>query len=173
MKRPEQQILPIARKEDLVTRQLPGELLIYDLQRHKAFCLNQSAAIVWRSCNGKRTLADLTEELQRHSESPIDEQVVWLALDQLQKSNLLQMRFSPSLKLRISRRGLIRAGMATTIAVPVITMIVAPIAASAASTITNAICKKRKPTDPGGCGGARCSNAPGNCINISGNCACG
>ena len=173
MKRPEQQILPTARKQDLVTRQLPGELLIYDLQRHKLFCLNQSAAIVWKSCNGKRTLADLTAELQRHHESPIDEQVVWLALDQLQKSNLLRMRFSPSSQLRISRRGLIRAGMATAIALPVITMIVAPIAASAASTITHANCMKRKPTDPGGCGGARCSNVAGNCKTISGSCNCG
>ena len=79
MKRSNGELLPKARKDDLVMRQIPGELLVYDLKRHKAFCLNDTAANIWKSCNGKRTVADLATELQTQYPAPVDEKVVWLA----------------------------------------------------------------------------------------------
>ena len=38
--------LPTARKNDLVIQELPDELLIYDLSRNKALCLNQTAKLI-------------------------------------------------------------------------------------------------------------------------------
>ncbi len=151
------QSLPKARKEDLVTRQIPGELLVYDLKRHKAYCLNAIAAAVWKSCDGKSTVSDLAAKLQKDQKSPVDERVVWLALHQLEKSHLLRTKPArPTDLTAISRRSLIRAGLATAIALPLVTMIAAPTAQAAGTPITFAQCTDRKTGDPGGCGGNPC-----------------
>lgn len=167
-------MLPQARRDDLLTRKIPGELLVYDLKRHRAFCLNETAAVVWKGCNGKRTIADLAGELESHYRSPIDEQVVWLALDQLEKSYLLKVRPPTPLGMSLlTRRHLLRAGVATAAALPLVTMIVAPRAAAAASTITNNQCKARVPTQPGGCTGFPCSDKAGSCVPQGTKCGCG
>ena len=175
MKRLGVQSLPRARKDNLVTRQIPGELLVYDLKRHKAYCLNQTAAAVWKNSDGKRTVSDLAAKLQKDQKSAVDERIVWLALDQLEKSHLLQTRPARPIGLpMVSRRDLIRAGIATAIALPLVTMIAAPTAQAAGTPITNAVCTARKQTDPGGCGANPCSDKVGNnCVNfILGKCRC-
>ena len=169
--------LPKARKDDLVTRQIPGELLVYDLKRHKAYCMNDTAAAVWKGCDGKRTVADLAAKLQRNQKSPVDEKIVWLALDQLEKSFLLQTKAARPLGLpTVSRRSLIRAGIATAIALPLVTMIAAPTAQAAGTPITKAVCTARLQSNPGGCGGNPCSDVGGakSCVNAAGGgCKCG
>jgi hypothetical protein len=172
MKRSNGESLPKARKNDLVMRQIPGELLVYDLKRHKAFCLNETAANIWKSCNGNRTVADLAAELQSREQKPVDEQLIWLALDQLEKSNLMQAKFPrPAGQMSVSRRSLVRAGIITAIALPLVTMIAAPTAQAAGTPITEAVCTGRHQSDPGGCGvnnpcsdkgGTICKNGPGN-----------
>lgn len=177
MKRSNGKSLPKARNNDLVTRQIPGELLIYDLRRHKAFCLNDTAASVWKNCNGKRSVKDLARALESDQHAPVDDKVIWLALDQLEKSNLLQTSLTrPSNLVPVSRRSLLRAGVATAIALPIVTMIAAPTAQAAGTPITSADCQKAHQSDPGGCGiGRPCSDVPGKtCINGVGNtCKCG
>jgi hypothetical protein len=181
MKRSNGQDLPRARKDNLVTRQVPGELLVYDLKRHKAFCLNSTAAEVWKGCNGKRSVTDLARSLEKDSKSRVDEKIVWLALDQLEKSNLLREKtVRPASALHISRRGLIRAGLATAIALPVVIMISAPTAQAAGTPITQAACQARHQSDlPGNLGCIGSTNpclapATGTCINDVGNtCKCG
>jgi hypothetical protein len=165
---------PKARKDDLVTRQIPGELLIYDLKRHKAFCLNETAASIWKNCNGKKTIADLTAALQRGVQTAIDDRVVWLGLDQLERSHLLQASPAPARRSPLSRRQLIRYGLATAVALPLVTMIAAPTAQAAATGTTNTQCKARHPNDPGGCGGTPCYDVPGtSCVDGPGNtCKC-
>jgi coenzyme PQQ synthesis protein D (PqqD) len=174
MKRSNGHSLPKARKADLVTRQIPGELLVYDLKRHKAFCLNDAAASVWKNCNGKRTVKDLALALEKDRQAPVDDKVIWLALDQLEKSNLLQATATrPAGFLPVSRRSLLRAGIITAVTLPLVTMITAPVAAQAATPITEAACKNRHGTDPGGCGGFPCSDKPGICKSGGGNnCQC-
>jgi len=159
-------------------RQIPGELLVYDLKRHKAYCLNDAAAAVWKSCDGKRTVSEIAAKLGKDQKSPVDEKIVWLALDQLEKSCLLQTRATKPFGLsRISRRSLIRAGIATAIALPIVTMIAAPTAQAAGTPITQAVCQGRHQNDPGGCGGNPCSDVPGTtCVNgqaKSNTCKCG
>ena len=154
-------VLPEARRDNLVTREIPGELLVYDLESHKAFCLNQMAASIWKKCSGKRTVAELLSELQRDLHLTIDERAVWLGLDQLHKANLLKLpRRRPSQWPQISRRRLVRAGVIAGV-VPLVTMIVAPTPQSAATSITRALCKAR--TQAVGCGGLTCSDSPGTC----------
>jgi hypothetical protein len=172
MRQPNEVYLPKARKSDLVTRQIPGELLIYDLKRHKAFCLNGTAAKIWKSCDGKRTVADLVAILDDRR-TALDERIVWLALDQLERSRLLQSggRGRKELPL-ISRRLLIRSGIAAGIALPIVTMIAAPTALAQASTIHSSDCAKI-PTP--NCPGSLCTDKPGKtCLNLGmANCGCG
>ena len=40
-------LMPRARQDELVVEELQDETLVYDLERHKARCLNRTAALVW------------------------------------------------------------------------------------------------------------------------------
>ncbi|MEK6299796.1 MAG: PqqD family protein [Acidobacteriota bacterium] len=128
---------PKARQEGLVVQQLEDEVLVYDNERFKAHCLNRTAALVWQHCNGKKTIQDIALALEKEAGSPVGEEVVWLALGQLGKSRLLTERVMPAAgKAGISRREVIRrVGIATAVALPVVTSIVAPKAAQAANCL--------------------------------------
>ncbi len=162
----------MARRSDLLTRKIPGELLVYDLKRHKAFCLNETAARIWKSCNGKRTVADLAALLNADQRAPLDENIVWLALDQLERSHLLQTRSTGGMGLPvISRRRLIRSGIAAAIALPIVTMIAAPTAQAAGTPVTSTVCGNRVQPN---CGGNPCSDKPGKSCAAQGakSCTC-
>src|SRR2546430_12933957 len=82
--------LPFKRQRGLVIDDLPDEVLVYDLDRHKAHCLNRTAAIVWRHCDGNTSPVEIALCLQRELDTPINEKLVWLALRQLDKLHLLE-----------------------------------------------------------------------------------
>jgi len=126
---------PRARVARLVIRELHDEVLIYDLETNKAHCLNHTAALVWKLCDGRRTVAQLRELIEKDVGVALPEEAIWLALDQLAEFNLLTARVSkPSRLAGISRRHLIRSlGIAATLSAPLITSIVVPTPAMAAS----------------------------------------
>ena len=126
-------MLPRRRETDLLIRRLGDETLVYDLKRDKAHCLNPAAAAVWQHCDGRTSVAELAAMLRRESNIAADEDIVWLALRQLQKVALLQERVEPSLPLqRPSRRELIRR-LGVAAAVPAVMTILAPTARAQAS----------------------------------------
>jgi coenzyme PQQ synthesis protein D (PqqD) len=126
--------LPFARRESLIVKDLPEETLVYDLETDKALCLNLTAARVWKSCNGKRSLAQLRELLEKETGSPVLEDVVWLALDQLETFGLLEVNLArPQRFAGLSRRQILRTAALTAAAIPIITSIIAPTPAQAAS----------------------------------------
>jgi Coenzyme PQQ synthesis protein D (PqqD)/WAP-type (Whey Acidic Protein) 'four-disulfide core' len=133
---------PIARKHGLVIQALPDEVLVYDRDRDRAHCLNQTAAFVWQRCDGKSTTAQIARNLGHQFGCTVDEKIVWLALDQLGKNHLLdrQPALPPAL-MGMNRRSMVRAiGLAAIVAVPVITSIVAPTAMAATSGGVGAPC---------------------------------
>ncbi len=127
------QVLPLARKDGLVVQELPDEVLIYDLDRHKAHCLNPTAALVWNHCDGQMTMTEMIGILKEETHSPIDEDVVWLALDQLAKTHLLSEQvIRPTGSGKLNRRDVMRRiGWAAAVALPLVTSIVAPSAVQA------------------------------------------
>ena len=131
--------LPTARQERLVVQELPEETLIYDLDRDKAHCLNQTAAFIWKHCDGRTTIAMAHQRLEEMFGAPVDEEMIWLALDQLEKFDLLQERIiRPHGMDLLSRRSVMRSmGIAAVIAVPLITSIVAPTVQAASSCAQN------------------------------------
>ena len=124
---------PHARTAGLIVRELSGELLVYDRDRNKAHCLNETAALIWKRCDGRTTVSKLRDLLQEDKVAPVDEQVIWYALDQFAKDHLLQERVErPAGTSRLSRRELIqRIGLAASI--PLVASVVAPTVFAAAS----------------------------------------
>ncbi len=138
-------LMPRAREDQLVVEELPDETLVYDLKRHKAQCLNRTATLVWRSCDGQTTVAEMATMLENELEIPADESVVWMALDRLGRSHLLTEQVTlPADRAEYSRRAVIRtlgqvAGMS--LLLPVVESIVAPTAAHAQTCVTVQVCE--------------------------------
>jgi hypothetical protein len=158
---------PMARKEKLVIEQMANEVLVYDLERHKAHCLNLTAAVVWQHCNGKNNIAKITHLVSRDFQTTVSEDIVLLALNQLDKFNLLEKKKDFGFSLpKVTRRDVMkRMGLASVIAIPLVSSIIAPTALASSSCI-NQNCTVGTPgTCPPSCtcsGGA--PGSPGNCI---------
>src|SRR6476619_3126297 len=106
----ESQKFPRARSERLVTRKVDKELLVYDLERDKAHCLNDTAARVWEYCDGQRSTAEISELLSKDLGTRVNEHIVWNALARLQKTQLLESPVVPPEILRqAGRREAVRA----------------------------------------------------------------
>ena len=131
--------LPVAREEEILVQELPDEVLVYDLRRHKAHCLNHTAALIWKLCDGRRTAAEVAVATGRELKARVDERVVWHALEQLGKASLLEQRVTlPTQMEGLSRRQMMKQlGVGAAIAIPLITSIIAPTAAQAASNLPN------------------------------------
>ena len=126
--------LPRARA-DCLSRQLDDEVVIYDPQRHQGHCLNSTAAAVWKLCDGKSSPLQIAEALSRQSVAPVDQQVVELTLQRLADAHLLIVGPKASVTSPSRRVALRRIGVAAAIALPLITSIVAPTPASAATCL--------------------------------------
>jgi hypothetical protein len=122
--------LPRAR-EDCLWRELDDEVVIYDPERHEGHCLNATAAAVWKLCDGKNSASQIAVIVSRQFSSQVDKPVVQLALERLADAHLLVVPASPARHL--SRRVAIRRIGIAAIALPLVTSVVAPTPAHAAS----------------------------------------
>jgi hypothetical protein len=125
---------PRARTQGLVVTELPDELLVYDLERHRAHCLNPTAALVFKHCDGRRSVAQIARILRRELDvdAPADESLVWLSLDRLERARLLEER--EAAPAAPSRRELVRRVALVAATLPVIATILAPTPAEAAAS---------------------------------------
>jgi hypothetical protein len=135
MKSSERSARPRARFEGLIVKELPDEVLVYDLERHKAHCLNRPAAKIWKLCDGETTLPEITRKSSDEIGFPVGEEVVLLALEQLSRARLLEEQIvRPGVSPAMSRREVIkRLGQAAAIAAPLVTSLIAPTAQAATS----------------------------------------
>ena len=151
---------PRARKEDLIIKEVDGEILVYDLANDKAHCLNQTAARIWKNCDGNRTVTELAALLAAETNSTVPDEVVWMALDQLEKFGLLaETPLLPFQMKGMNRRELVRKIGIGALALPLIISISAPPAAAQVSKLPNNRCC----SNPGDCASNNCVNQPG-CI---------
>jgi hypothetical protein len=136
---------PKARKDDLLMEEVADELVVYDQQRQLAHTLNRTAALVWRRCDGQRSIADLAELLRADLDPVADEDLVLVAIDRLEAAHLLEGPFERTAdQARTSRRQAVRklgrVGVLTLL-LPAVTTLVTPTPAQAG----------------GGCGCGSCS----------------
>jgi hypothetical protein len=124
---------PLARKEGLIVQELPDEVLVYDATNDKAHCLNETAALVWKHCDGKTNIGAIAKLVGKELNASVKDEFIWLALDQLEKEALLEKETEFSLKtLGVSRREVIkRIGLAGVISLPIVTSLLNPMSAKA------------------------------------------
>jgi hypothetical protein len=129
--------LPRARKEGLLIQELPGELLVYDLERHKAHCLNAAAAEVWKQCDGRTLVSEVMAASRKKLGADKGEAAVWYSLEQLQKARLLAEPVAiPETAAGVSRRRMLRRiGVTAALGLPLVTTMVAPRAVDASSCL--------------------------------------
>lgn len=129
-------IKPLVRHHELIVQELHGELLVYDLAAHKAYCLNQSAAMVWNLCDGNSTVADMAAHLATRLNTGRDEEVVRFALEELAECKLLQTPIKGAAgEGQITRRELTRRVGIAAASLPLIIALNAPTAAQSASRL--------------------------------------
>lgn len=154
--------LPKARNENIVVQELENEVLIYDFQTDKAFCLNETLSTIFGHCDGKTSF----DELKRRYRYTDD--LIYLALDELQSRNLVESEKITHFA-GMSRREVIRkVGLGTMFALPVITGLVAPNAANAASC---GVCNLPNATSTcvgGNCQITSCNPGFADCNNTAG-----
>lgn len=158
---------PTARKSDIVMQEIDGETLIYDLISNKAFNLNHTSAMVWTLCDGTRTAADIAKNMSGRLDSVVNEDFVWLALEQLKKDNLLEDSTEIIVPFEgLSRREVIRkVGLASLVALPVVASLVAPTAVQAQSCGATNKANGCACTQQGQCASGCCSSTPRTCVS--------
>ena len=153
---------PMARQNGLVVQEMPDEVLVYDLDANKAHCLNQSAAFVWKSCDGAKSVPDIVREFESNGRGKVTEDFVWLAIDQLNENGLLDGGIAPRFQGQSRRQVLKTIGLASLVALPVIASLVAPQNAMGAVSCACA--------NPGMCATRQACPSQTNC-NLQGVCA--
>jgi hypothetical protein len=126
---------PRARENKLVVQDLRGEILIYDLNINEAYCLNPTSAAIWKLCDGQNSVSEISRKLSAQFKQPVVDDLIYLALDQFKKDNLLSDKQAIEIKFNgLSRREVIRkVGFASLVALPVVASLITPTAAMAQS----------------------------------------
>jgi hypothetical protein len=129
-------MLPKARRERLTACELPDETLVYDHDRRKGHCLNATAALVWRHCDGSTSLDEMARRVAAGSGAisvTAAAEVVGLALEQLGRRHLLEQAPAPlPPERRIGRRDALRA-LAYVVALPLVMTVATKAAAQTIS----------------------------------------
>jgi hypothetical protein len=145
--------LPLARSKDIIVQKLGKEVLIYNLKTNKAYCLNETSAIVYHACDGKTTFDEIK------ANSNFTDEIIYLALDELKKENLFEKDAEFNVPLNnLSRREIIKKiGTASLVALPTIVALVTPVAAQSGSCLANGKpCSSTASNPSGGCCSTHC-----------------
>ncbi len=120
--------LPLAKNNDIIQQESGNELLLYKLDSNQAYCLNSTSTIIYQHCNGKTEVEEISRKYG------MNEEIILLALQKFETENLLagQTEFRT-----IPRRQLLIKAATSAVALPFISMIVAPSATQAASACIN------------------------------------
>ena len=128
-------VRPLARTKDVVTEDVADEMIVYDERTNVACRLNHSAALVWRNCDGTRTLADLVRLLEADLGDVADEDMVLVALDSLAEHELIESGYErrDGTASRLSRRRFFRRVGVAAVTIPVVASMAVPMPAAAVS----------------------------------------
>lgn len=136
---------PTARTNGLVVQEVPQEVLVYDLESDKAHCLNQTAAMVWKACDGKTSVSEIAGLIGSQTGGTVSDDLVWLAIDQLNEHSLLETEVKSRFAGESRRQVLKRIGLASMVALPIIASLAAP-----TSVLASTSCNCPQGNTPGG-----------------------
>ncbi len=155
------QQIPRARQESLLFTPLKDELVIYDTECNKAHSLNRVASLVWKNCDGETTVSQLRSLVARELQTPVDEQVIWLALQQLERNRLLEGRMQPPGNLMSRREAVRRFGKVAAVVLPLVSTMLIPSPVAAGSVCAGQVCNSPADCCPAA---PNCSGSPGICF---------
>ncbi|MCB0176081.1 MAG: PqqD family protein [Anaerolineae bacterium] len=114
------------RKSAVVSEAVGDGLGVFDPQQQQSYVLNATSALVFQHCDGQTTPQQLTDRLVRKFNIPRQqaEELLWLALDELEKANLLQTKVTTT---QAPQPVLTRRQMLTTLAGIGLSLAVLPI----------------------------------------------
>lgn len=123
---------------NLTIEELPDELMIYDPNRNKAFCLNQTAAFVWKHADGSRTVDEIADLMSKQMSKPVTREMIEFSLNILAKDGLLDapaasMPIAPGL----TRRSVLQKFGLGALALPAVTVLLVSPARAHASAATS------------------------------------
>ena len=122
---------PEARREQLLVQEVGNEVVLYDEQTHQAHRLNRTAAIVWQQADGHRTPEEIAGALREELAAPDSEDLVQLALAELDRAGLLTRSLTDAGQL-LSRRQLFATAAAL---LPIVASVTVPTSLEAQSGI--------------------------------------
>ena len=125
----------VSRRRSLLIRELGVEALVYDMESHRASCLNREAAAVFEACDGTRSFSEIRRRVSQRLGEPVDEGFVELAIDRLADRGLVDAASKPP---SAPRRELLRRLAATTaLALPSVISVLAPTPAEAQTCLAD------------------------------------
>jgi hypothetical protein len=126
---------PMQRTLALIVEEVAGDTIVYDERSNRAHCLNQTAAAIWRHCDGRKSIDEIASGVSAALPLPVDAEIVRIAIRRLDELALLEGEAAP-FENPPSRREAVRkmavAGGAAAL-FPAISSIVAPTPAMARS----------------------------------------
>ena len=129
-------VMPKARRERLFVQDVDDELVIYDQNTRKTHRLNPTASLVWQTCDGKKSISDIAAALQARVARPVDEDLVRIALGQLEAANLLEHGLGdPPGSATERRRAFLRKAGAVSLLMPVVATLPRPSLAASLSPV--------------------------------------
>jgi hypothetical protein len=124
-------VTPRVRSQALLLQELPDETLIYDQRSHRAHCLNATAAEVFRLADGSRSVPELSRLLGEKLGCQ-EPDLVWAALEELGRAELLEESPPPPRAVASRRAALKRLGLGALL--PTVISVLAPTPAEALAT---------------------------------------
>ncbi len=118
---------PLARKDDLIIKDMDSEMVVFDAQNNQVHALSPLSRRVWQLCDGMRSI----REIAIAAILPLE--TVELALAQLSERDLLAERLPSAPTAKTNRRRSLAVAAAAAVAVPMILSVTAPRANALAS----------------------------------------
>ena len=170
---------PKTKTENIISQEISDELIICNLEEDKVFCFNNTAKLVWNFCDGRNSIKEIVAELNKTTGGEFTAEIVKLAVQQFDKSSLLES--NGIISNSISRRNLIKNIAASSIvALPIVSSLAMPPSAAAqASCNASTACACSSNTGKGnpcavpgtnGCTGMFCACHANNNGNLNGTC---
>lgn len=171
--------MPQARRDGLLERRVNADLVVYDLESHRAHSLDRAARSLWRWCDGETPITTLRRRLGSLLEiSPeAAEKAVAITLRRLAEAGLL-VEASPTTRSQAANHGAVnreavdaesydrRRCLGALVALPVVAGILVPSAADAQSQPNGSSCSSSSQCASGCCNSAnnRCTGGGPSCL---------
>jgi hypothetical protein len=161
---------PRKRTERLLTAEVEGEIVAYDLDRLRAHRLSETAAAVFELADGARTVDEIAAAVRARFGIPRPLPLVQLALQALDRAHLLVRDPAVARPPRaLTRRRLLKRIAVAAALLPVVSSLTAPTALAAASSVSSGECVLTVPP----CPNLPCSDQPGKrCKQVLTLCQC-